>query len=188
MKTEPGRDRQANWSGMDPTDEQLVQAAARGDRGAYAQFVNRHCAALLRFCLVRAPDAYAAEDAAQEALMRLFSQVRSGKVPGQPLAYLLGVARLCCHEQRRESLRRPAELAGEEPDPDVAHPWAAVELRELLDALSDDERTLIYMKHTEGLKCREIAERLGKPLGTVTAAMARTYAKLRGIAGIGEQD
>ena len=173
---------------MDPSDEQLIQAAARGDRGAYAQFVNRHCAALLRFCLVRAPDAYAAEDAAQEALMRLFSQVCSCKVPGQPLAYLLGVARHCCHEQHRERLRRPAELAEAEADPDAAHPGAAVELRELLDALSDGERTLIYMKHTEGLKCREIAERLGKPLGTVTAALARAYAKLRDMAGIGKQD
>lgn len=173
---------------MDPTDEQLVQAAARGDRGAYAQFVSRHCAALLRFCLVRVPDTHAAEDAAQEAMMRLFGQVCSGKVPSQPLAYLLGVARLCCHEQRRESLRRPAELAEAVADPDAAHPGVAGELRELLDALSDDERTLIYLKHTEGLKCREIAERLGKPLGTVTAALARAYAKLRDMAGSGERD
>ncbi len=35
------------------------------------------------------------------------------------------------------------------------------------------------MKHTEGLKCREIAERLGTPVGTVTSALTRAYAKLR---------
>jgi RNA polymerase sigma-70 factor (ECF subfamily) len=173
---------------MDPTDEELIEAVARGNRGAYGQFVHRHSAALLRFCLVRVPDAHTAEDAAQEAIMRLFGQVSSGKVPDQPLAYLLGIARLCCYEERRKSLSRFADLARAEQDPGVATQGAAAELRELLDSLDDEERALIHMKHTEGLRCREIAERLGRPLGTITAALARAYAKMRAVVGGSEQD
>lgn len=53
------------------------------------------------------------------------------------------------------------------------------ELDEVLDRLSDNERQLIYMKHTQGMRCREIAEQTGKPLSTVTNALSRTYRKLQ---------
>ena len=53
------------------------------------------------------------------------------------------------------------------------------EIESILAVLSDAERSLIYLKHVDGLRCRQIAQRLGKPLGTVTAALARAYHKLR---------
>jgi len=49
----------------------------------------------------------------------------------------------------------------------------------LLKPLSDEQRLLIQLKHVEGLKCRQIATRLGKPLSTITASLSRAYRKIR---------
>jgi len=166
---------------MQPTDSELILAAAGGDRSAFADFVRRHTGALLRYCLARLRERHAAEDASQEAMLRLFERVRAGRLPDEPFAMLLGIARNCCREQQRqrdrhraEALHRAERLPATELDE-----WGTVEVGDVLELLSDRERSLILMKHTEGLKCREIAERLGTPTGTVTAALSRAYAKLR---------
>ena len=68
------------------------------------------------------------------------------------------------------------------PGSDGTHPDdVSEELRRGLERLSDEQRSLIYMKHTQGMKCRQIAEATHLPLGTITAGLARAYAKLRSI-------
>jgi RNA polymerase sigma-70 factor (ECF subfamily) len=170
---------------MEKSDGELIRAAANGDERAYDGFVRRHTPAALRYCLSRLGDRHAAEDATQEAMVRVFQQVRAGNVPDDPMSWLFSVARNCCNEQARQRHRHQAEpLAG-----DLAAPAAAAGqpsgLADLLERLADDERGLIQMKHTERLTCREIAERTGKPIGTVTAALSRAYAKLRSDLGPG---
>jgi RNA polymerase sigma-70 factor (ECF subfamily) len=164
---------------MQPTDSELILAAAGGARPAFAEFVQRYSAAVLRYCLGRLRERHAAEDAAQEAMLRLFERVRSGNVPEDAAALLFGIARNCCREQERQRARHQAEPLHEAAR-EVGHDGErAVALADYLERLSDRERSLILMKHTEGMTCREIAERLGSPLGTVTAALSRAYAKLR---------
>ncbi len=175
MRAEQERLVPDSWSSMQPTDSELIQAVAGGDRSAFAGFVRRHTTAVLRYCLARLHERHAAEDAAQEAMLRLFERVASGKVPDDSAAMLFGIARNCCFEQQRQRKRHRAE-----PLRDVEHEdERAIDVADLLELLSDRERSLIVMKHTEGLKCREIAERLGSPTGTITAALSRAYSKLR---------
>jgi RNA polymerase sigma factor (sigma-70 family) len=57
--------------------------------------------------------------------------------------------------------------------------FGLAELEVALERLDDAERSLVFLKHVEGLKCREIAALTGQPLGTVTGNLARTYRKLR---------
>jgi RNA polymerase sigma-70 factor (ECF subfamily) len=164
---------------MQPTDSELILAAVGGDRSAFADFVRRHTASLLRYCLAGLRERHAAEDATQEAMLRLFARITRGNLPDDPAALLFGIARNCCREQQRQRARHRAEPlpdSGGEVEP---HMGLDVELSDVLELLSDRERSLILMKHTEGLTCREIAERLGTPVGTVTAALSRAYAKLR---------
>ena len=52
-------------------------------------------------------------------------------------------------------------------------------LEEGLAALSDDTRTLLDMKHRQGMKCEEIAATLNQPVGTIKSQLSRTYKLLR---------
>jgi RNA polymerase sigma-70 factor (ECF subfamily) len=173
---------------MEPSDRELIEATAGGEVRAFAEFVRRHTAAVLRYCLDRLRERHGAEDATQEAMLRMFQQARNGRVPDDPLTWLLSLARNCCHEQTRRRLKHQAQPL--EPGSAVAADSSqrGVDLSDLLEQLTDAERGLIHMKHTEGLTCREIAERTGKPIGTVTATLAYAYARLRKRAGARPKD
>ena len=164
---------------MGTDDRQLLLASAEGDRSSFALFVRRYTSPLLRFCLGKLGDRHAAEDAVQESMMRLFQQVTERKIPDDPGGWLFGIARRCCLEQQRKRLRHAAEpLAGQaELASDVGEVASGVEAH--VEQLSAAEQSLLHMKHTCGLRCREIADRTGKPVGTVTASLSRIYAKLR---------
>jgi RNA polymerase sigma-70 factor (ECF subfamily) len=164
---------------MSTDDRQLLLASAAGDRSSFAIFVRRHTAPLLRFCLAKLGHRHAAEDAVQETMMRLFKQVTDRRVPDDPGGWLFAIARRCSQEQRRQLVRHAAEpLAGQaEPAREVAEDASGVAV--LVEQLSDAEQALLHMKHTRGLRCREIAEQTGRPVGTITATLSRIYAKLR---------
>ncbi len=53
------------------------------------------------------------------------------------------------------------------------------QVHQALGMLPEDLRTIVHMRIEQGLKFREIAERLGQPLGTVLKKMSRALEKLR---------
>jgi RNA polymerase sigma-70 factor (ECF subfamily) len=196
---------------MERSDRQLIDATATGDRLAYALFVQRYLSPLYRFCYWYLGDRQLAEDAVQEALLRLYRTVaqdatsgieaadaEAGQTPDadgtpeatkeskieQPGSWAFAAARKCCQELSRQRTKHqglPLEAAATElstADNGQASE-STTDMQQLLKPLSDQQRMLIHLKHVEGLKCKQIAERLGKPLSTVTTALSRAYRTLR---------
>ena len=60
-------------------------------------------------------------------------------------------------------------------------------LASALSKLESDERMIIILSVLHGYTNKEIAEMIGKPQGTVSSKLHRTYAKLREMLG-GEND
>jgi len=168
---------------MPVSDTDLIAACAAGDRGAYGQFVRRYTAALFRYCYGRLGDRQLAEDSVQEAFLRVFRQVAGGREPDDPAAWLFAVARRCCQEIQRQTRQYASPSPEHAAQPVSDNPTAGAdsreEVEEMLARLNDTEQSLIYLKHFEGLSCRQIVERTGKPLGTVTSTLTRVYRKLR---------
>lgn len=166
---------------MTDSDLELLRATAAGDRDAFGRFVRRNTSVVLRFCLLRVGDRHGAEDATQEAMLRLYEQVRRNRIPGEPLPWLLAIARRCCQESQRQRKRNTARPLREEDGLINTHTPSneVVDLRDAIGVLGDFETVVLQLKHTSGLRCRQISEQLGKPIGTVTAALSRAYAKLR---------
>ncbi len=139
---------------------------------AFEDFARLFAAPLFRFCLREVGDPQSAEDAVQETFLRTYRTLMNGR-PDDVGAWLFGVAKNVCREQRRRDGR-------DEPAP--VPPGRSVENEKLaaaMEALDDAERSLIHLKHADGRSCREIAGILGQPVGTVTSALARAYQKLR---------
>jgi RNA polymerase sigma-70 factor (ECF subfamily) len=166
---------------MNESDFELLRATAAGDRDAFGRFVRRNTSVVLRFCLLQVCDQHGAEDATQEAMLRLYEQVGRNRVPEEPLPWLLAIARRCCQEFQRQRKRNAARPLREEDSLVARHsPCNEVpDLRHAMVALNDFEAVVLQLKHTKGLRCRQIGEQLGRPIGTVTAALSRAYAKLR---------
>jgi len=171
---------------MTELEGKLAVAGPPGKRQVLERLVHSHARALLGYCLRRLGDPHLAEDAVQETFFRFLRA--SGPSPASgidnPSAWLFGTARRCCLELARKRRASPSTAmdVADLPDRIETNPDdVSEELQRALERLTDEQRSLVYMKHTQGLKCRKIAEATHMPLGTVTAGLARAYAKLRSI-------
>lgn len=121
------------------------------------------------------------EDAEHEVLRRAL-EGRHRLRDGDPLRpWLFGIARHVALDARRARRRDAADdgvletLVDPAPGPEAAleRLERAQRLDRALGALDEAQRTALLMFHVEGLGYREIADRLGVPVGTVGTWIAR---------------
>jgi RNA polymerase sigma-70 factor (ECF subfamily) len=130
-------------------------------------------------------DRDAAEDAAQEALLRAWRAQRSRRSNGDATAWLRAIAG---NEARRLGARARSLPSLEPIDAhDEADPTnevgdaqvAAIALSQLLDELAPRDRQLVHLRYVAGLTHSEIARHLRVPEGTVKVRLHRSRAFMR---------
>jgi RNA polymerase sigma-70 factor, ECF subfamily len=127
----------------------------------------------------RVGDQSLAEDITSETFERaLRYQQRFDEGKGEPIAWLLGIARNCIYD----ALLRPREQAIEDPPPtDVDVESAVVEKLTLMDALatlSASDRELLALRYGADISPREIGRLLDRRRGAVDVALSRARARL----------
>ena len=165
-------------------DDALMRRAADGDAQAFGLIVRAHQGRLVRFAARLLGDSEAAQDAAQEAFLRLW-RLRSRYQPrGCLQAYLLRTVRTVCLDHVRAA--RPWEALDEGVDTAAPDPAALAQERGLADAvrravlsLPEPQRAVFLLSHYEGLSYAEIAEALDCPLGTVASRKHQATETLR---------
>lgn len=171
MEREPGVAREA---------EAIATRLARGDETALAD-----CQALLGPALRRRLRRLVPEDLIDDVLQAVLLELwrcRHRCDPARGLeAWTFTIARRRAIDQLRA--RPPAAVpltgAAERPVPDAADRVAREhDVRRALAALPGPQREAIELAFFAGLTQREIAERLGAPLGTVKARTARGLHRL----------
>lgn len=176
-----------------PAADSASRRTLAGEAGAFEQIVRRHehrVYNLARWLLSRPEDA---EDAAQEAFLRLYRALGrlDPKRPIEPYLHRITV-NVCRDLARRRRLRvavsledlRPAEVpldAG--PDPCAAARLA--EERRIaasaLRTLPDKQRAALVLRDLQGLSTREVAEVLGSNEVTVRTQICRARLKLKAL-------
>ena len=139
-----------------------------------------HARSLLRFALRLTRDAFAAEDLVQETLLlawRGFHQFEAGT---NVRAWLF---RILINEFRTEKRKQRSSLPTLALTPEI--PVASrshadsIEVTQALDRLGVEQRTVLLLGVVEGFTCREIAEILTVPIGTVMSRLSRAREALR---------
>lgn len=167
------------------TDASLVAAFAAGDAEAGDALFARHAAALRAFLRARCRDAHLADDLLQEVALRLVT-ARPRLDPTRDVrAYLFQAAANVWRDQVRKELVRRRAALGHEPAgtaPPADERTLANELRDAvrraIAALPRPQREVLELRHRRELTFREIAERLGRPLGTVLTQMRSALEKI----------
>ena len=186
--------RQSSTAASAPTDEQAMRCVqAEGDPEAFAQIVRRWEGPIRNLCLRMTADRHRAEDLTQETFARLFARRREWQPTAKLSTYLWRIAINLCHDENRRRTRHgevPLETGedGEHaPHITVFHPTPHEELeageradqvRAALQRVTEPFRTVLVLRHYEGLKFREIAEVLGVPEGTVKSRMVEGLSQL----------
>jgi RNA polymerase sigma-70 factor (ECF subfamily) len=130
-------------------------------------------------------DEAAAEDVTQEAFAKAYQGLSKfrGEAGLQTWFYRILVRQ--AHSHRRWRAVREIWSAGQVDDPPDPFPTAPGDpalrrrIATALDGLSRGQREAFVLVHLEGLRVRECAEVLGKPIGTVKSHLHRALASMR---------
>ncbi len=122
----------------------------------------------------------------QETYLKVWTSAAAYQSQGKPLAWMFTIARNLCYMKFREQKRQAdvglEDLNGEEAG-EVCLPLEnladAMVLKAALDILKEDERQIVLLHASAGLKHREIAADLQMPLATVLSKYNRAMKKLK---------
>jgi RNA polymerase sigma-70 factor (ECF subfamily) len=182
--------REARAPGLVP----LVRRAQGGDAGALAALLERAHPALLRFCRRLVPEAGAAQDLAQEALLRAHGALPRLAAPARFEAWLCGIAANLARSWWRRQARAPVSLEGLAPEVAATEPallvlrtpeQAALEaegarrVQAAVEALPPALGRAVALFYLEGLSYAEVAAALAVPVSTVKSRLFASRARLR---------
>jgi len=166
---------------MTESDRFYIERCLDGHPDDYRHLVRRYQSALVAGLTYRFKNRDRAEETAQEAFVRAWFNLNKLKKPDSFLSWLTGIANRVAREYRRKdrllllqdgvsSISQTTSPAERPPD---------VDLDRAISALPDAYRKIILLRYYGGQSCRQVAESLEIPLGTVTKMLSRAYAMLR---------
>jgi RNA polymerase sigma-70 factor, ECF subfamily len=166
-------------------DRALIVSAQQGDRHAFNELVCRHQAGIVGMLYHMCGDAHLAEDAAQEAFLRVWQILKSYKPEYAFRSWLYRIAaNIAVDILRRE---KPAadvtqlELAAPQPGPEqTAETNQRTRMvREAIARLSTPLRLVLVLREYQQLSYQEIAAVLELPTGTVMSRLNSARSQLR---------
>jgi RNA polymerase sigma-70 factor (ECF subfamily) len=126
-----------------------------------------------------ARDVSIAEDLVQDAMLRAWRHFDRFQAGTNCKAWLFRIM-LNCWTTRHQKIRQEAiqffpeqyaEIAPAERRPQTR--FSADEIQNAIDLLTEEYRTVLILFAVEGFSCKEIAEILGIPIGTVMSRLSR---------------
>lgn len=185
MAEEPEQHRR---NGESEADTSLVLRMARGDRAALGELYERHASRVFALLLRILGERGEAEDLLHDVFLEAWRHAGDyASERGTVSAWLVLRARSRAIDRRRSAPRtRSVALEGADPpergDPaaDPARILDQKRLGDVFSVMSVEEREVILLGYFEGLSSTEIAERIGKPVGTVKSRTRSALEKLRG--------
>src|SRR5689334_17981042 len=188
---------------MADVEQRLVSDAQRGDLESFNQLVRLYEGRVYTLCYRMLGDSESAADAAQDAFLSAYRNLRSFR-GGSFRSWMLRIATNTCYDALRSRKRRPTTSLdaaldsddeatsfdppdlGESPlDSALRHELGAA-IRRGLQLLPADQRAVLILSDIQGLAYEEIAEATGANLGTVKSRLSRGRARLRDILKAGE--
>jgi RNA polymerase sigma-70 factor (ECF subfamily) len=172
----------------DETVVTLLRAIAHGDRRAFGELYDLLAPQLLGVAmrLLRRRDL--AEDALQEAFVKIWTNAaRYDPSRGAATAWLVVMVRRCAIDRLRRSPpvgptldELTADEVSQRLSIDPARSFDhAEDIRRCLDGLSEEHRNALLLAYTEGLTHEEIAARLAVPLGTAKSWVRRAALRMK---------
>jgi RNA polymerase sigma-70 factor (ECF subfamily) len=166
---------------MPEADGYFVRRCLDGHPDDYRYLVRRYQGVLTAHLVGQLGSRDLAEEVAQEVLVRCYFGLDKLRNEDSFFSWMLGTANHTAKEHLRK-LQRDRKLAqhlSELPPRDEQSDESDYALARSIAGLSEQHRQMILLRYYGGCSCKEVADILGLPLGTVTKTLSRAYAQLR---------
>jgi RNA polymerase sigma-70 factor (ECF subfamily) len=188
---------------MADEERRLVEVAQRGDVDSFNALVRLYEGRVYNLCYRMLGDADSAADAAQDAFLSAFRNLRSFR-GGSFRSWMLRIATNTCYDALRARKRRPTvsidmdsddeddssplQIAdhAETPDDFALRRELAAAIQHGLTVLPEEQRIVLILSDIQGLAYEEIAQITDANLGTVKSRLSRGRARLREVLKAGE--
>jgi RNA polymerase sigma-70 factor, ECF subfamily len=132
-----------------PEERELALAFQNGERDAYDRIHDRYAPRVLSVCRRMLGDPDDAQEAAQEAFLRVYQGLPKFNGRFRLGAWIVRIATNVCLDQLRSRNRRPSELA----------PLEVLDL-EYSSPVDDNDPELLFLRHAEGRRVRRVLDSL----------------------------
>ncbi|MFC9280935.1 RNA polymerase sigma factor [Streptomyces collinus] len=178
--------------------DQLITAAAAGDRDAMRTFYARMNPTVYGWVRQSVRDPHTAEDLAQEVWIKVAQNLGRYRPGTNLIAWLMTITRNTVVDHLRTVQRRPTEvlqadhLALDRPRPGLT-PHQYAERRQIAQAieahmekLRPDQRRCLRLRFFDGFSPADTAQIMGKTVGAVRTLTVRSLRKLAQVLPEGE--
>jgi RNA polymerase sigma factor (sigma-70 family) len=190
LRTDPRRVREASDPSVGREDDTLLAHFGASDPEGSSAFVARFQGRVFGLALTILGERRAAEDVAQQALLRAWQHAavfdpRRGSVGAWLSTITRNLAIDAIRARRLDVIdpddlaRLPLAAAGQDPARVVVGRDDVARLREALARLPDEQRRAVLLARFGGLSAREIALQEGIPLGTAKTRIHTGLGRLR---------
>jgi len=160
---------------------QLVVRAQKGDEAAFAELMKSCQAQLYRIAKSYVKSREDALDTVSESTYRAFLNLRSLK---QPTHFNTWIIRIVINQavnllRQRQRTAVKGDLSVATDVPEGRHHDDLLDLYAAIDKLDDSQRAVIVLKYCEDLTLAQVADVLGRPLGTVKTHLHGALKALR---------
>jgi RNA polymerase sigma-70 factor (ECF subfamily) len=164
-------------------EHELVERCRQGDREAQRELYARTSDRVYGLLLRMTGNADDAADLAQDTYLRAFRGIGQFRETASVATWVYQIALNEARQFLRRRKRRE-EAPGEmdevaEASGRTGHDPIRLDIEEALARLPEGERTLIVLRHLEGLSYQEMARVLAKPAGTIASGLNRARQMLR---------
>ena len=164
-------------------DRAVVEAAQRGDHDAFEALAIGAADRLFAIARLILRDVHAAEDAVQEALVRIWRDLPRLRDPDRFDAWVHRILVNACVDQGRHRRRWSAEIQLVRSEPTADDAIGSMADRDQLERgfrrLNPQQRAAVVLHYYLGLSVPEIAEILGVPSGTAKSRLHYATAAMR---------
>jgi RNA polymerase sigma factor (sigma-70 family) len=175
-------------------DGELVRQTMAGRTAAYAELVRRWSARVLAVCHSRVRSAAAAEDLAQETLLRGFRGIKTLAEPDRFGSWLCGIAVRTCLDWLKSSQRTEVSYDAMPEKPDVVASAIGDEREETqrlmaeVQRLPEAYREVIMLYYYQDGTYEDLAKMLGVSAATINARLTKARAMLRERMGVATRE
>jgi len=169
-------------------EQQLIKAAQSGDRDALITLLREIETHVYRTAYYILGNEQDAKDAAQEALIRIYTKINSYEEKAQFKTWVQRIVTNICIDKFR---RTKATVSIEEHnivfqsensvEDELMSTYVAKDIQEAIDLLPEHHRAVVVLRYLQDFSYNEIADSLDLPLNTVKSYLYRARQQLQSL-------